>query len=422
MRNIRNHLNQQLADKATISLLAENESVSKYSRKRKVQAFQTPPNNERPSKKRKHSPCFDTVIWDKEKVLENARNWPVGQKINWSQFAREHNVGGKNAGQIVKEFCEMNAIDVHALEHTTTPRRRTRATKKRLPGGEISSPALPPPSTIKQEIQQLSEGRRFLLGEACVPYTPRKCNVQDGAVQMYEVQVQGRKITLTDIRQKLLQQHEKYMRLLPDTTINNLTQEEAQRILKQMRCKVKDATDVSEMRETIKKYQRCRTLAFWHDHGTVLGNGLILITTHVVYDTASFLTSQEHQEQSGGSYVDIQTMIEQPEIHMIAMGSSSIDDQVSLISDRVECLLELKTPVSTSGGISIYDHLKLFTGDHPAAQFERGTQMGGVYKCGSCGCKDILMDDQAHALQCPWRSLAEIQSIATAGVFGKVPF
>ncbi len=107
---------------------------------------------------------------------------------------------------------------------------------------------------------------------------------------------------------------------------------------------------------------------------------------------------------------------------MIAMGSSSIEDQAALISDRVEYLLNVSTPLYTSEGIEIHDHVKLFTGDHPAAQFERGMQMGGVYKCGSCGCKDSLMDDQAHALQCSHRSLSEIQSIVTTGVFGIKPF
>ncbi len=84
-----------------------------------------------------------------------------------------------------------------------------------------------------------------------------------------------------------------------------------------MRCKVDDVTDVSNIKGTIKKYQRCRTLALWHDHGTVLGNGLILITTHVIYNTASFLTSEEYQEHTGGPHIDIQTTVEQPEIHMI---------------------------------------------------------------------------------------------------------
>lgn len=292
--------------------------VSKYSRKRIIQAFQTPTDEQ----KRKHSPRFDTVTWDKERVLQDTRNWPVGQ-INWSKFGREHNVSGKNAGQVVKEFCEMSGIDVHSLEGTATPRRRTRAKKKRLPGGEISAPTLPPLSAITKEIQELSEGGRFLLCEPCVPYTLKRCSTKNGVVQMYEIQVQGRKISLTDVKEKLLHQHEKYMRLLPDTAINSLSREEAQQVLKQMQCKVDDTSDVEQVREVIKKYQRSRTQAFWHDHGTVIGNSLILVTVHVVYDIASFLTSQEYANQSAGSNIDIQTAVEKPEIHMIAMGSSS---------------------------------------------------------------------------------------------------
>ena len=35
--------------------------------------------------------------------------------------------------------------------------------------------------------------------------------------------------------------------------------------------------------------QRTRTLAFWHDHATILGHGYILMTVHVIYDTAVFM-------------------------------------------------------------------------------------------------------------------------------------
>lgn len=47
--------------------------------------------------------------------------------------------------------------------------------------------------------------------------------------------------------------------------------------------------------------------------------------------------------------------------------------------------------------------------------------MGGRYKCGGCGCKAELMDDQADAFRCKWRSTADLQSIAIGGVFGKQP-
>ena len=69
-------------------------------------------------------------------------------------------------------------------------------------------------------------------------------------------------------------------------------------------------------------------------------------------------------------------------------------------------------------GCQSWTVFNFFTGDKPAAQFERGTQIGGTFKCGGCGCKDTLMDDQAHVLWCPLR---EVQKIAVAGIFGEQP-
>lgn len=66
----------------------------------------------------------------------------------------------------------------------------------------------------------------------------------------------------------------------------------------------------------------------------------------------------------------------------------------------------------------ISDNVRMFTGDHPAAQFEQGTKLGGNYKC-ACGCQESLFDDQAHALQHKWRQLSKLQSLATEGVYGK---
>jgi len=77
-------------------------------------------------------------------------------------------------------------------------------------------------------------------------------------------------------------------------------------------------------------------------------------------------------------------------------------------------LLELSDSIHTSHGIEITDTLRFFIGDHPAQQFERGTQVGGMYKCSSCGCPDSSMDDFACAGQCKWHSLADLQSLVLA--------
>lgn len=75
----------------------------------------------------------------------------------------------------------------------------------------------------------------------------------------------------------------------------------------------------------------------------------------------------------------------------------------------------------THNQVAIQDKLKIFISDKQAAQYERGTQIGGHYKYGGCGCKDSLMDDQAHALRCEWRSLEDLQAAEVAGKFGRQP-
>ena len=114
---------------------------------------------------------------------------------------------------------------------------------------------------------------------------------------------------------------------------------------------------------------KTRTLGIWHDHSSILGRGYILITVSV--------TNPEHMQTK-----DIQAYIEEPEISIIAMSSSSIQDQAALIADRMECIQDMSTPLS---GVPITDKLKFFYGDKPEAQFERGTQIGGHYPCGACG-------------------------------------
>ena len=72
---------------------------------------------------------------------------------------------------------------------------------------------------------------------------------------------------------------------------------------------------------------------------------------------------------------------------MLALGSSSIEDRAAVLPDRIDCLHDLAEPVLTTSGIRVYDTRRFFTGDHPAAQFEKGTQMGGRYKCEAVGAR-----------------------------------
>ena len=133
-----------------------------------------------------------------------------------------------------------------------------------------------------------------------------------------------------------------------------------------------------------------------------------------------FYTDVEyHRKNPHNPTVSVQSQVEQPEIYLLSAGSSTVEDRSALI-DRLDCLSHLSDPIETKDRIQITDRLRFFTGDHPATQFEQGTKQGGTYKCGACGCKERMFDNQAHSLTYQWRSLEQLQSIATAGINGKI--
>lgn len=142
------------------------------------------------------------------------------------------------------------------------------------------------------------------------------------------------------------------------------------------------------------------------------------MTVQVVYDQALFLTEDEYSAAKGKVTRNVQQLVEEPEIYIVALSSSSPTDQLAIIPDRLDDLKELSQDVSTSSGIEVHDTVRYFIGDHPAQQFERGMKQGGTYKCGGCGCPDVRMDDFAHASQCEWCSLAKLQALVLAGKHG----
>lgn len=347
-----------------------------YHRKRLAQSFCSPEGPPTAKKQKSHSPDFSKVAWDTEGLQATLQNWPTNTTVNWSAVGKEHGISGGNAGQIVKEFAKSRNIQL------LTPKRKPtkRPSKIKLPGTNISIPANPPVRSIEAEIQDMISSGRFSLGEECAPYKVTKYTFENGKLSPHDTLVQARKVSLREIRQRLLDKHHQYMRVTPS--------------------------------------QIFRSLCMWHDHATILKMGYIMVTVHVMYDPLVFLTDNEYQQCHPDASISIQAEVEQPEIHLLAAGSSSAEDQAALVGDRVSCLMDLKTPLFTESGTSVIDVLRYFTGDHPAAQFEQGSKQGGTYKCGACGCKETLFSDQAHALVHVWRPLKQLQSLAIGGAFG----
>ena len=122
--------------------------------------------------------------------------------------------------------------------------------------------------------------------------------------------------------------------------------------------------NISGMRKNIKQFERTRYLILWHDHATLLNLGCVMMTIHVAYDPAVFLTCAQYED------------------------CTAADSGAKQLQSIIEW------PVST--------------------------QQGGKFKCGGCGVMDVTMDDLAHTLQQPRRDLQDIQQLATGGKFGRV--
>jgi hypothetical protein len=273
-------------------------------------------------------------------------------------------------------------------------------------------PCLPTTSSIKHDINTMLETGVLSLGEPCTPFSIVRSRVADGVVQKKTIVVYGRKIPLSEIRAKLLQKQEKYMHLLSDEVIDSMEVHDLESYI--------HGVKLDDLQSQLKSLQRTRHLALWHDHSTILGEGYILITVHVLYDSAVFLTSSEYRGKTGeDNQLSLQQLIEEPELYILCLSSSSPSDQVASISDRLDCLPGLQNAIRSSSGVMVHDKLLYFVGDHPAKAFERGSQIGGNYKCGNCGTLANRMDDLGHVLRRSWRSLQDLQNLVLQGSFGK---
>ena len=240
--------------------------------------------------------------------------------INRQKFDRDHGIPGSNCGQVLKEFAQKSNIDTARLDGWTS-HTRFRMRKRRLHGGEISAPTTPTVSAVKDNWQEMVRNGELSLGVPCAPFSlTHYVIINNGQLEQKVVAVTGHKFPLTDLRKWLLASYEKYMRLSTDEQINIMPANELKVMMMQM---PKDSSDTDkELRERLQMLQRTRTLAIWHDHATLLGLGIVMITVHVVFYAAVFYTQSEW-DRNGGEKIDVQATIERPSLYMICAGSST---------------------------------------------------------------------------------------------------
>ena len=112
-------------------------------------------------------------------------------------------------------------------------------------------------------------------------------------------------------------------------------------------------------------------------------------------------------EEQGKGNVDVQSLVERPQIYILARCGLSEAEQLTYIKTRKTCLESLGNTVVTSSGVEITDVMRFFHGDGPQQEFESGEQKGGNAGCSGCSGDARRYNCLSVSLSKPFLSLSE---------------
>ena len=260
------------------------------------------------------------IPFDKDALLDEAKTWSDDQQVNWTQLAGRYGVTGFNRGQIVKEFLESQAIPA-----AMTKRQVVRRAKLRLPGGEITYPMHITITSQKSALLQKIEEGDILIGELIAPITFTKyvVNKTTKAITETEVTIHGRQISLSEIRSKLLREHEELgVTRYSDQSHNAmLSGVDLNKSFYARRIEFDSSASLATKQELLQTCTQSRYLKVWHDHRPIAGRGHIMVLISCMYDPAFYYTPKELGDR--GINVDVISVVERPQIHILAQSGSS---------------------------------------------------------------------------------------------------
>lgn len=189
------------------------------------------------------------------------------------------------------------------------------------------------------------------------------------------------------------------MRDNSDEYFTNITTEDIVHRLNELKISFDSSNDVQQK---LKDACRTRYMKIWHDHSSIASHGYLLVLASFIYDSAFYYTSEEMKALKGID-IDVPTIVEKPETHIIGRSSSSTQDQLMFIGIPKERLQQMRNTLKTMAGVEIRD-IRFFYGDSPAAQFEAGHKQGGAFCCVGCGAHSGRFADIAYSYRAPKQS------------------
>ena len=151
----------------------------------------------------------------------------------------------------------------------------------------------------------------------------------------------GRLISLREIRSQLLEKHHKLgIVRCTDTSINSMTTAELRTYLEGIHEPLSTECSIADLQSQATKCITTRYLKVWHDNGPIASNGHLLVMVAAIYDKAFYYTVQEMADR--GYTLDVPSIVEQPQIHMLLRCGSSELEQAATAKYRIPCLQQME--------------------------------------------------------------------------------
>ena len=122
--------------------------------------------------------------------------------------------------------------------------------------GGLSVPTHRTVEGVKEDWKQMITSGELTLGEPCHPQTIAKYKVKNGELERSETTVYGRKIPLTEVREKLLRKHEKVMYLHTDNEFEALQKEQMLEMYKQRNIELPNELSEGVLRNTMREQEQ----------------------------------------------------------------------------------------------------------------------------------------------------------------------
>lgn len=408
-KEIRDDIQKEM-DQNGASIVMENRtSWNVFNKIRKKEGLASTPKRKRqdnddslPSTKRKCHGCkSENLAINKEELLRKARMWTPEEDVNWSQLAAKYGLITSNRGQVIKEFLKGENIPAtFAVQRPTNTPRRPKKKFKRGTALPMHKPIAYQKQRIKEKMQrgELTVGQEVVTSE----YSRYRLDSTSNIIVEEKDRICARKIPFLEIRQKLLKKHEELgiIRGQPDVYFDTMPIEEVKHQLQKLSEPIDSSHTELALRERLKQTSRQCFFKVWHDHSTIAGHGHFLVLVSCIYDPAFYYTPDEMKALKGID-IDVPTLVENPEVHILGRSTSSLDNQAEFNTTQKQCLKDLSVCLKTTSGVPIHDVCRFFHGDAPAAQFEAGHNIGGKYSCPGCGAESCRFDDFAYCFRCP---------------------